>query len=197
MTLTDKDLTLARKVAYRVGSKWSLVEIDDLTSELTLWMVEHADTVARYRDEEHGEAKLFVALRRLATKYSVREQTVRSGGPLMDDDPYTVEQVERALPYLFEETPQTTVHEHPGARWDGSHGLALTIMTDMRGAFADLPPQVQETLTLRFRDGLSFADMATLTGITKRAAKHRVDRAVRRLRDHLSGRTEQGFDVRS
>ena len=187
MSINERELTLARKVAYRVASKWSMVDVEDLASELILWLFEHEETVERFRLEEFGEPKLFVALRRTASKYCVKEQESRTGSPLFDDDPYTVGQVERALPFIFEEIPQTVVHDFAVGLHPGSHGMALAIITDLRGAFQDMPEQVRETLTLRFRDGLTFTDMGRLTGISGEAAKKRVTRGVRRLRDRLSG----------
>ena len=194
MTVTERELALAKSVARKVGSKWSLAEVDDLASELALWLVEHESVLERYRADEFGEGKLFVSLRRRATKWCAREQMIRSGGPLEDFEPYTVAQVERALPFIFEDIPQT-VHVE-GTPFNGGHGLALVILTDLRGAFQDMPEQVRETIALRFRDGMSFTDMGRLTGISGEAAKKRVQRAVRRMRDHLSGSDESEVDVR-
>jgi RNA polymerase sigma factor (sigma-70 family) len=164
-----------------------MVDAEDLASELILWLFEHEQTVERYRTEDYGEPKLFVALRRTASKYCVKEQESRTGSPLFDDDPYTIGQVERALPFIFEEIPQTVLTDFTSQVHPGSHGMALAIITDLRGAFQDMPEQVRETLTLRFRDGLTFTDMGRLTGISGEAAKKRVTRAVRRVRDRLSG----------
>lgn len=196
VSINERELTLARKVAYRVASKWSMVDVEDLASELILWLFEHEATVARYRFEEFGEPKLFVALRRTASKYCVKEQESRTGAPLFDDDPYTIGQVERGLPFIFEDIPQTVLPEFGGESYKGSPGMALVILTDLRGAFQDMPEQVRETLTLRFRDGLTFADMGRLTGISGEAAKKRVTRAVRRLRDRLSGADDEASAVR-
>lgn len=194
MSINDRELSLARKVAYKTASKWSMVDVEDLASELILWLFEHEETVERYRAEEFGEPKLFVALRRRASKYCVREQEARTGSPLFDADPYTVEQVERALPFIWEDIPQTVLPEFSSV--PHSHGLALAIITDLRGAFQDMPEQVRETLTLRFRDGLTFTEMGRLTGISGEAAKKRVTRAVRRVRDRLSGVDDEEVGVR-
>lgn len=185
--ITDREIALANNVARKAASKWSLVEAEDLASTLCLWMVEHASTVARYRTADGGDAHLFVALRRVATRYCVREQAARSGGPLIDDAQYTVDQVERALPFVFEDVPQSEYAEVGGAAigYRGTHSEALAIVTDLRGAVQDMPEEVRETIYLRFRDGLSYTDMGRLTGISGEAAKKRVTRAVRRVRDRL------------
>lgn len=194
MSLTERELHLARSVARKAASKWTLAEEDDLASELTLWLIEHLPVVERYRADPQGEGRLFVALRRRATKWCAREQVIRSGGQLVDDEPYTLDQVERALPFIFEDVPQTTLHD--GTGFDGAHGQALVILTDLKGAFQDMPEQVRETIVLRFRDGLSYTDMGRLTGISSEASKKRVQRAVMRMRERLSGTYAPAHDVR-
>lgn len=192
MTVAAEDLALARHIAYKIGSKWALVEIEDLTSELTLWLFENEATVDRYRELEGGQGKLFLALRRIASKYCAKETMIRSGAPLDSDAAYSKEQIERALPFMFEDLPQTTLHVAPVTGKpvsEGSHesGLALSIMMDMRQAFSDLPPKSRYVLELRFRDDLSYGEIATLTGTTDRGAAHRVGRAITRIQESLSG----------
>lgn len=194
MTITEAELTLAQRLAHRTAQKWTAVEAEDLASDLTLWLFENADAVARYRDEEGGEGKLYVALRRHASKYCAKEQAVRSGAPLDHDAEYTTAQIERALPFVFEDFVQSTVHVDPstgapltGSVYAGDYGVAMAVLMDLRGAYADMPHEVKLVLALRFRDGLTYNEIADLTGCTKRTAIRRVARAVQRVRDHLCG----------
>lgn len=198
MSVNEHELSLARRIARRSAGKWSLVEYDDLASELALWLFEHQDTVARYREEEHGEAKLFVALRRVASKYCARVQSERSGGPLAVDSQWTLGQIERALPFIFEDIPQSVVSTvsytsedgepfEVALNYSGAHSEALTLVTDLRIAFFEMPAEVKETIALHFRDGMSFAEMGRLTGLSREASRKRVKRSVTRMRDFLSG----------
>lgn len=188
MSIEEKELTLARRIAWRIGSKWSAVEIDDLAQELTLWLFENADTVKRYRTEEGGEAKLFVTLRRVASKYCAHEQQARSGAPLDAGAAYSLAQIERALPYVWEETPQTSVSEHEKTSgYAGDYGRAVAVMTDIRGAYEGLPPEVRSVLAMRFRDGLSYNEIGVLTDMSDRGVKKRVTRALTRIQEALGG----------
>ena len=195
--ILDSELALAHRVARRWSQKWRAVDYDDIASELVLWLFENEDAVERYRFEELGEGKLFVALRRQASRFCVREQEEANGGTLEPDAPYTLGQIERALPFIFEDIPQsayqtvtvsvedTEVEVAPGYR--GTHSEALAILTDLRGAVADLPDEVREVIVLKFRDGYSYTEIGRLTGTTRQAATKRVQRAVTRLRDDLAG----------
>lgn len=192
--IVDHELTLARRLAFKTAQKWPAVEAEDLSSELTLWLFENRDAVARYRAEEGGEGKLYVALRRHASRYCAKEQAVRSGAPLDHDAEYTTVQIERAMPFVFEDIVQSSVHVDPStgaslgaSSYSGDYGVAMAVLLDLRGAYADMPPEVKLVLALRFRDGLTYDEIAELTGCTKRTAIRRVARAVLRVRDHLCG----------
>lgn len=188
--ILDDELILAKRISVSVGSKWSAVEIDDLTSELILWLYAHADTVKRYRLEDGGRGKLFVALRRTAGRYCVKAQEARTGGPLETDAPYSTAQIERAMPYIFESVPETTVFEQygkPVGVYPADRGKVRAILLDISMAYDALPPEHKTVLTLRFRDGLTYTDIGALTGVSDVAARGRVIRALERVRDYLSG----------
>ena len=188
--ILDDELVLAKRISISVGSKWSAVEIDDLTSELILWLYAHADTVKRYRSEEGGQGKLFVALRRTAGRYCVKAQEARTGGPLDTDAPYSTAQIERAMPYIFEPILETTVFEKygkPAGAYPTDGGKVRAILLDVSIAYDALPPEHRTVLTLRFRDGLTYTDIGALTGVSDVGARGRVIRALERIRDYLSG----------
>lgn len=189
--ITQHELKLAERVAYRIGSKWSLVETDDLTSHLYLWLVQNTKAVERWRDEDSGEGKLYVSLRREAAKYSAREQAARVGRPIQAGNFYTPDLLDRALPYIFEDIPQTTVLENPvtgeASRVGTTFDDALTLLADIRGHFYGLNRELKQVLEWRYRDGLTFEEIGELRGITKDGAKKQVERAVSRLADALAG----------
>jgi DNA-directed RNA polymerase specialized sigma24 family protein len=191
MHIEPIELKLAERVAQRIGSKWSAVEIDDLTSHLYLWLCTNEKALLRWRDEVDGEGKLYVSLRREAAKYSAKEQAARVGRPISAGNFYTADVLVRAMPFVFEETPQTTVVEnmHTGeAQYSGGeHNLAVAIMADIRGAFHGLNREVKQVLEWRFRDGLTLEEIGELKSISKVAAGKQVDRAISRLVDALAG----------
>jgi len=172
--ITDKEIKLAEKVANRIGSKWTHVETDDLQQHLFLWCVENARHLERWRGEPGDNGKLYVSLRREAARYCAREQAARVGRPIHADNYYSASMVERALPFVFEDIPQTTVVENPvtgqpeavGTEYD----LALTILTDIRGTFYGLNPELQPVLAWRHGDGLTFEEIGELKNITKDGA---------------------------
>lgn len=188
--LEPSELRLAERVAQRIGSKWTAVEQDDLTSHLYLWLVENLKAVERWRAED-SEGKLYVSLRREAAKYCAREQAARVGRPIQAGNFYTTDLLDRALPFVFEDTPQTTVTTHPmtgqpmGIPTESDR--AVSIMADIRGAFYGLNREIKQVLEWRYRDGLTLEEIGELRGITKDGAKKQVDRAVSRLSDALSG----------
>lgn len=181
--INEKEITLAKKIAYKIGSKWSLVDVEDVAGELVLWLFENREHVTRYRVEEGGEGKLFIALRREASKYCAREQAARSGGELSISDRYTIAQIERAMPYVFEDILESLSREHTTENTE----LAIAIALDLKGALMTMPPQIREVLTLRFRDGMSYDEIGQLTGLSDRGAKGRVDRALKRMLEALEG----------
>lgn len=190
--LQPDELRTAERVARRLGSKWSAVEIDDLTSHLYLWLVTNRQVVGRWRDDPHGGGKLYVSLRREAARFCAREQAVRVGRPISSNDSfYTFERVCKVLPFIFEDFPETVVVINPvtGApqHVPSESGIAVTILADVCGAFYGLTREQREVLGWRYRDGLAYDEIGELRDITKDGAKKQCDRAVQRLVDSLSG----------
>jgi DNA-directed RNA polymerase specialized sigma24 family protein len=188
--LEPSELKLAEKVAARIGSKWTAVEIDDLTGHLYLWLLNNIKAVERWR-QESGDGKLYVSLRREAAKYCAKEQAAAVGRPITSGNFYTVDLLDRALPYVFEDTPQTLRVVNPvTGRAEGSSAepdLALTIMTDIKTAYHGLNKELKEVLAWRYRDGLTLEEIGELRDLTKVGASKQVERALSRLADSLAG----------
>lgn len=188
--ILDNEIVLAKKVAATTARRWRHVDLEDVTSELVLWLFEHEEQVERYRDED-AEGKLFVALRREAAKWCARETREATGQPLDYHSEYSFDQVRRALPYVFEDTPQTVVPVHPETDMPLSSvdpgGDGLAIMTDLKNAYRDQPAEVRMILAMRFRDGLTEAQIAVLLGASQPTVSRRIVRAVERVRATLCG----------
>lgn len=191
MSLLKEEMTLASKVAHRIGSRWSLVETDDLESHLFLWMLQNLNAVVRWRDEHGDNGKLYVSLRREAAKFCAKEHAARVGQPIVVDNFYTSDVVRKALPFIFESVPQTIVTENPvtlaAQSIPNDANLGLLIITDIRQQFYGLNRDVRDILAWRFRDGLTLEEIAELKNMTKQGARKAVDRAVKRLVDALAG----------
>jgi RNA polymerase sigma factor (sigma-70 family) len=187
--INSQELKLASSVANRIGRRWELVDVDDVTGHLYLWLVQNRATVARWRGEDGGEGKLYVSLRREAAKYCANESSARINRPINDSPAYSPELLERALPFVFEDTPVTEVRVNPvtGEALDspGESGLAQAIMADIRGAFYGLPAEIREVLAWRYRDGLTYEEIGELSNMTKDGSRRRVARGLRRLSDAL------------
>lgn len=189
--LDASELRTAERVAYRIGSKWSAVEVDDLTSHLFLWCLTNVKALERWREDPAGEGKLYVSLRREAAKFCAKEQAARVGQPIQQGNFYSPALLERALPYIFEATPQTVVAENPVTgepqHVPSNFNDAVAILADIRGSFYGLNREVRQVLEWRFRDGLTFEEIGDLNKVTKDGAKKQVERAIRRLADALAG----------
>lgn len=189
--LEPEELKVAERVAARIGSRWSAVEIDDLTSHLYLWLLSNPKSVERWRGEESGQGKLYVSLRREAAKYSAKEQAARVGRPIQVGNFYSRELLHRALPYIFEDVPQTDVVVNPvtgqAETIPSEFDRAVSLLADVRGAFYGLNRELKTVLEWRYRDGLTFEEIGELRNITKDGAKKQVERALNRLVDALAG----------
>lgn len=191
LELTKHEMDAAKHTAWRIGSKWSAVEVEDLQSHLTLWMLKHYPKLVHWREESRGKGALYVTLKREALRYCTRETAARQGQPIERNVFYNVEMLERALPFVFEAWPETTVRQDPnsGKPLDRpvDSGNALAIMADISGAFYSLPKDMIEVLEYRFRDGLTLAEIAELKDVTVEGARHIIARALKRLSMSLSG----------
>jgi DNA-directed RNA polymerase specialized sigma24 family protein len=192
-TITPQEMRVAERIGRRAASRWAAADPDDVTSHLYLWICENPGPVDRWRTEEGGEAKLYVSLRREAAKFCAKEQQVAVGRPIREDNFYTPELLGRVLPFAFEDSPQTTVAESPvtgqtfASGTPADFGNAVAILADVRGALYGLAREIREVLELRYRDGLTLEEIGELSGMSKVGAKKRVDRALVRLCDVLSG----------
>lgn len=191
MTVLDSEFRLAAKVAWRIGSKWSAVEIDDLQQHLYLWMCENVRNLERWRTQPGDNGALYVSLRREAARFCAREQAAAVGRPIGADNFYKPDLVERALPFIFEDIPQTSVAENPltgqASNVPTEFDNALIILTDIKQTYYGLNPEIQQTLAWRFRDGLTYEEIGELRGISKDGGAKAVQRAVQRLVDALAG----------
>lgn len=183
MNLTLDEIRIIRAIARYFASKWRRVELDDLTSELTLWAYQHYKTVDEWRKDSKGEGKLYVTLKREAAKYCAKETQKHSIRPIESDNYYTKDQLVRIIPYIWESVPETGTD----VKLPQDTNLAITILADVRGAFYSLNKAEQSLLEIRYRLELSQLEIGELLGLSDRGAEKRIQRALQRLQDNLGG----------
>jgi RNA polymerase sigma factor (sigma-70 family) len=180
MTLTEKETKAITSIARRFARKWSHVDIEDLSQHLNLWAYTNWKYLERWREEgEPGQGKLVTSLRREAGKYCVKETEQTIHNDIKSGNWYTVERVERALPYIWELT-----------EWSKANSVAsdsIAILTDIRSAFYSLKKDEQNLLTWKYRDDESYTEIGKRLNISDVWARKRVARATQWLTDALGG----------
>jgi DNA-directed RNA polymerase specialized sigma24 family protein len=177
---TAEEIELAQNVARRIASKWKQVETEDVQQHLVLWLYENTTALARWRTEEGGQGKLYVSLRREASKYCAKETEETIGVSIDADNIYTVETVAAALPFMWELT------ESAKSSTLGSDATA--ILADISSAFYGRSKDDQQALTMRYRDGHTYDQIAEYFELGSKMAAHRmVDRALKYLVAALAG----------
>ena len=188
VNILPNELELASTIAKSFASKWKLVDVNDLEGHLFLWLVEHEADLIRFRDDGN-DGRLYVSLRREASRYCVKETKQVANVDEMDNNNfYNIDMVYRALPFLFE-------YDTVAAEMSNDvTGLGHAIMTDINSVYHGLPSDVKQILSLRYRDGLTFQQISEAYDITLSAAEKRVERAVHRLYNALSGTPVQWYE---
>jgi DNA-directed RNA polymerase specialized sigma24 family protein len=76
---TRAELETCSRVARRVASKWALVDAEDLSQDLVLWLLTHPKQVTRFRTFAKPEATLVLTLKREGIRLCVKETSKRLG----------------------------------------------------------------------------------------------------------------------
>lgn len=188
VNILPEELKLASTVAKTFASKWKLVDVDDLESHLFLWLVENEVNLIKWRHDS-GDGRLYVSLRREASRYCSKEtKNIANIDDIDNNNFYNIDMIYRALPFLFE----YNVNEVEMHNYDT--GLGHSIMVDIVGVYHGLPKDIKQLLLLRYRDGLTFQQISEAYDITASAAEKRVERAVHKLYDSLSGTPVQWYE---
>lgn len=179
-TITKQEMTLASKVAYSISRNWKLVEADDVEAHLFLWLVENERYLINWRKEE-GDGKLFVSLRREAAKYCASETKHKASiDNLQNNNVYNIDMIYRTLPFIFEYNPL----EHDISNTGDS--LAYEIISDISNAYHSLNKKDKHIIDLRFKNGLSYKEIAEYYDVKENTANQRIHRTVEKLYEKLS-----------
>lgn len=184
--ITADEFRIASNIAKRFSYQWKTIDQQDLNSELLLWMLEHYEVVDRWRYVLGGEGQLVVSLKRVASRYCANETAANIHRPLDTDFRYSTDQIQKALPYLWLDRPQTIAIRHEQSSGADSTNL-VAVIADMSAAFNTLSLDYQNILKWRFQLDLKFKEIGDLLGISDRAASARIDRAIEKLQNELGG----------
>jgi len=189
--LTDRELQLAKQIAYKQSNRWSAADREDLTAQLYLWLVEKHTTVERYRNEEGGEGKLYVSLNRAAAKYAAKEQTHHNGASVNTQQKekyaYTFNVLDNALEYfwnykniILQSTPEHPQYGTATVEVNSQNDIQ-TLMLDIEMAFNKLNASEQILLEYRFKENKSFNEIGSILTVSDNAARMRINRLITKL----------------
>ena len=184
--ITADEFRIALSIAKRFSRQWATIDYQDLNSELLLWMLEHYEIIYKWRGFVGGEGELVVALKRVAARYCANETEANVHRPLDIDFRYTYEQIERGLPYVWLDRPQTIAIRHEASSSEDSTN-ALAVIADLDFAFQSLNLDYQTILKWRYQLNLGLKEIGELLGISDRAAQARIYRAIKKLQSELGG----------
>lgn len=179
--ILPEEIQLADKVGKSIGSRWALIETEDVVSYLYLWLVENEKYLIRWREHE-GDGELYVSLRRAAAKYcNEKNKEMFKDKNRVDYNFYSLDKVYNILKSVFD--INLTDYEIN----NDTENMAYNIASDFLNVFNGRPEIEKEVLRLRYHKGYSFSDIADYYGISTDAAEKRVERAVHRLHNSLAG----------
>ena len=188
--VTRDELDIANTIAFKIGSKWSLVDVEDLKSELVLWLFENNSHVARYRVEDGGKYKLIASLKRYAAKYCAKEYGERSGsGPELESK-YSTYQVEQILFAMFQQPSDSGVLENPIT------GLPIGVVEvspklydlilDVKVVFEELDKESQSLLTMRYGYEFTYRHIASAKKMSPTGVRKKIRRIIRHVQSSLN-----------
>ena len=188
----DDEIDIAVNISKSAAAKWSLVEYQDLSQTLILWLYEHREIVDRYRTEQLGRAKLITALKRHAIQYCVKEQLERSGIPLDAGYKYSMPQIERGLSAMFNFSPLgISITAHPSLErnfvFDPKIEDARAIILDVKSAYDELlTPDEQEIIAHKYEKEYTYRDIGILERMSATGARKKIRRILRKIQVFLN-----------
>jgi RNA polymerase sigma factor (sigma-70 family) len=175
--ITPEEIKMAEKVGRYYASRWRSVDKEDLIQHLILWICEHQTQLNRWKKEGSEDGKLYVSLKRAANDYCKHETTHAVHQDISANNSYTLEIVKRTLPYVWN-TPDVE---------DPINSKALAIIADVSSALYAMTNDDIALLQLRYGDGLSHDEIASIYKITTDTASQRLHRATERVLSKLGG----------
>lgn len=187
-----------RRTALRVNrSCRHLAEVDDLISEVYLWMVKHERKMQEFLDpKDRSKSRQFgtICYRRMQ-EYVARERMARTGGKASDQYYYHAGLVEELLPDVWDiENRQAPTFNDAnpdvkrGRSMPSEGGNRHAMMTDVLAAVQSLSEGEQESLRMRYAEGgMTLKELSLVWEISEAQASRRLGRITDKIIDYLGG----------
>lgn len=171
---TEAEYKTTQNVAKYFSNTWKNVDYDDILGELYLWLTDNYKYVERWR-EETGDGKLFVSLRRHAAKYCAKTAGEKYADPQLNNNlKYSIEQVEKTLPYILEENIyEQLINMEKQKLFD--------IIFDVHQAFHGMKNDDKRILALRYFYGKTSKEIGEMLNLKDNTVDKRVERALKKL----------------
>ena len=171
-------------------------DIEDVKNEMIVWMLNHQQKIRSWIDVEDNDAhkegskKLGKTLRRQADKYCRRAKAQAVGYHLEDEAYYPPISIATLLPHVWGDVEQVQVvaeQRVSGGSNPAEGGNMFAQLFDIRRALDKLDPQDRLLLQMKYYEELTFAEIATVLGVSDTTAHRKHDGALRRISEALGG----------
>lgn len=184
---------IARKAAVDVTAAFAAhVDLEDMTQEAVVWLVEHPREVERRMDGKGGVyvAQLIADIQRHLNQIAREEYRAATGKDPLEGQPYNPATVRRLLPAAWtDEGPEKVSDGQPRARKDPREGNAWgTAVLDVRQALDEAVGTAAKRYLFRhYVQGETWPAVAAAEGVEEGTAKMAASRAVRAMVAWLNG----------
>jgi len=186
--------TWAARVTHRKYHTY--FDASDVKNELIVWILKHEKKIRSWLDTDdmdqrkQGSRQLGKTLKRLADKYCRRLKAQMVGYHLEDEAFYPPVSLPRLLPFVWgdvEQMQQVEGQKVSGGSSPAEGGNMIVQLFDIRMALDKLDPQDRLLLQMKYFEELTFAEIATVLGVSQTTAHRKHDGALRRITESLGG----------
>lgn len=189
--LTEDVEIVLGQVALETAHKFrGLVEIEDVTQELWLWVARKQEAVERNLGKDSFQPWLRTSLRNAARDYiaSIRNST----DSLLDQEYYNLAQIEVVLPCVWDDDYLLGSGGQVESRVSGggdpsTGGNWLVACLDVKKAYSRLSNYYQEMLRLRYHEGWYQQDIADHFDKGESTIQYHLTKALKTIQRELGG----------
>ena len=197
---------IAPSVAYGVWRKYkAYVEREDVLQECYSWAITRHKWITQELSEEdvkrrqHNESKVAWQMLRNAQRYARKEKATKSGYSTHDEAYYETATLGQLLPFVIASVIDGTVLEQAqemlrdgqpkGSSSPAEGGNLLATLIDIKKGFTLLEDYDKQVLILRYHEGLTLAQIASVYECAVSTADRRCTTSLRKLQNILGGDT--------
>lgn len=182
-------------------------DISDVKQELWVWIMENKNTVTRVLSGPDGsEAVVIDLLVKAAQSFLKTEDAAVYGYPEEDRFYYSLDLIKKILEVVFKhedwQSFATALDAMPKSKQDPSHsGDNLASYSDVSSAVGHLPEDQYNLIVWRYKYNYTLEALGAELGITRHAARGRLDTALNGIQRFLGqrelGELRNGYDGRT